>query len=435
MSSSDSPDFAPLEDIAARQRERWVLQRSYVVDQSPFFKALWSTTQVPLSLEDLPSLPLCDKEMLRRSQAETPPFGNYLAAPDRAVIRAHRTSGTTGVPMNLALTAADAEQTAVVGARAQRASGLGPDHRVVHCLNYQLWIGGVSDHATLEATGATVIPFGVGNSELLIRTIKELGVTAISCTPSYPMVLERTIEERFPELSPRALGLQLGLFGGEAGLDNDSFRARLERVWGFKARNANYGVSDALCNFAGQCAHSNDLHFVAPDLLYPEVIDPDSGEPLPWEDGVEGELVLTHLARECQPLVRFRTADIIVITNTGPCACGRTVPRFRVMGRSDEMLVVRGINVFPTAVAAIVNDFSEFSGEYRIVLTDSGPYERLPLEVELAAGQEATAELASRLVEAIKGRLSVTAQLSLVSPQSLPRTAGKTQRVFREGER
>ena len=433
MSPSPSPDFASPGDLAARQDERWREQRRYVLAHSPFFKSLWSTRRVPLCLEDLPSLPLCDKEMLRRSQAETPPFGDYLAAPDQAVIRVHRTSGTTGVPMNLALSAADAEQTAEVGARAQRAAGLGPGHRVVHCLNYQLWIGGLTDHTTLEMTGAAVIPFGVGNSELLIRSIRELGVTAISCTPSYPMVLERTIEKHFPGLSPSELGLQLGLFGGEAGLDNDSFRARLEATWGFKARNANYGVSDALCNFAGQCEHSNDLHFVAPDLLYPELIDPDSAESLPWKEGVEGELVLTHLARECQPLVRFRTADIIAITSTGPCACGRTVPRFRVTGRSDDMVVVRGINVFPTAVAAVANEFSELSGEYRIVLKDAGPYERLPLEVELASGQEATPVLATALVESIRGRLGVTPQISLVPPHSLPRTAGKTKRVIREG--
>ncbi len=432
MSSSVRPDFLPLDEIAAQQRVRWNEQRRYVLEQSPFFKALWPTNKVPSALEDLPSLPICDKEMLRRSQAETPPFGDYLAAPDRDVIRIHRTSGTTGQPMNLALSAADAEQTAEVGARAQRASGLGPGHRVVHCLNYQLWIGGITDHATLEMTGATVIPFGVGNSELLIRTIKELGITAISCTPSYPIVLERVIEERFPELSPRALGLQLGLFGGEAGLDSDSFRARLETTWGFKARNANYGVSDVFCNFAGQCEHSNDLHFVSLDLCYPEVIDPDSGEPLPWEEGVEGELVLTHLARECQPLVRFRTADIIVITNTGPCGCGRTVPRFRVLGRSDDMVVVRGINVFPTAVAAVINEFPEFSGEYRIVLEGPGPYERLPLEAELASGHEATSDLETSLAQSIKTRLSVTPKVTLMPPDSLPRTAGKTQRVMRQ---
>ena len=241
--------------------------------------------------------------------------------------------------MNLALSSADARQAAEVGARAQRAAGLGPQHRVVHCLNYQLWMRGLTDHTTLETTGATVIPFGVGDSELLIRTVLDLGINAISCTPSYPRVLERVLEDRFPNMKPRDLGLQLGLFGGEAGLDDDGFRSRLETTWGFKARNANYGVSDAFCNFAGQCDNSNDLHFVGLDVLYPELVDPNNGDSLPWQAGVEGELVLTHLAKECQPLVRFRTSDIIFKTDTESCACGRTAPRFRVVGRSDDMVI------------------------------------------------------------------------------------------------
>jgi phenylacetate-CoA ligase len=372
--------------------------------------------------------------MLRESQAAAAPFGDYLAAPERAVRRLHRTSGTSGQAMNLALSAADARQTAEVGGRAQRAAGLGPGHRVVHCLNYQMWMGGVSDHLTLEETGATVIPFGVGSSELLVRTIRELAVTAISCTPSYPAVLEQVIAERFPGLRPRDLGLRLGLFGGEAGLDNESFRARLEETWGFKARNANYGVSDVFCNFASQCGHDRDLHFLALDVLYPEVIDPESGDALPWRAGSQGELVLTHLARECQPLVRFRTGDIVVLRATGACACGRTAPRFRVIGRSDDMVTVRGLNVFPTAVAAVVNTFAELSGEYRVVLDGPGPYDRLPLEAELASGGELCQELAERLAEAIHRHIRVTAQVTLLPPRSLPRSAGKTRRVVRKEE-
>ena len=156
--------------------------------------------------------------------------------------RVHRTSGSTGTAMNIALSAADARLWAEVGARAMRLAGLRPGHRVVHCLNYQLWMGGYTDHAVLEATGATVIPYGVGGSERLIDVIRDLNVTAIHCTTSYPAVLEQVISERFPGLRPRDLGLELGLFGGESGLDQPAFRERLERVWGLKVRNANYGV-------------------------------------------------------------------------------------------------------------------------------------------------------------------------------------------------
>ncbi len=425
-------DFLPLERLAAFGAERWAAQRRYVMESSGFYRRLWDGGAVPERLEDLAALPLSDKAMLRESQAAAPPFGDYLAAPEQAVRRLHRTSGTSGQAMNLALGAADARQTAEVGGRAQRAAGLGPGHRVVHCLNYQMWMGGLSDHLTLEETGATVIPFGVGSSELLIRTIRELGVTAISCTPSYPAVLEQVIAERFPDLAPRDLGLKLGLFGGEAGLDNASFRARLEDTWGFKARNANYGVSDVFCNFASQCEHETDLHFLALDVLHPEVVEPESGEVLPWRAGSQGELVLTHLARECQPLVRFRTGDIVALSATEPCACGRTAPRFRVIGRSDDMVTVRGLNVFPTAVAAVVNTFPELSGEYRIVLAGPGPYDRLPLEAELAPGGKLSEELAARLAETINEAIRVTAQVTILPPRSLPRSAGKTRRVVRK---
>ena len=164
-------------------------------------------------------------------------------------------------------------------------------------------------------------------------------------------------------------------------------------------------------------------------MLHPEVIEPESGEPLPWRAGSQGELVLTHLARACQPLVRFRTGDIVSLSATDPCACGRTAPRFRVIGRSDDMVTVRGLNVFPTAVAAVVNGFAELSGEYRIVLAGPGPYDRLPLEAELAEGVAASAALAARLAAAIREHIRVTAQVTLLPPRSLPRSAGKTRRV------
>jgi phenylacetate-CoA ligase len=388
----------------------------------------------PRRLEELAALPLIDKEMLRASQQASPPFGDYLAADATRIARIHRTSGTTGAAMNLALSAQDAEETAIVGARAQSASGLGPGHRVVHCLNYRLWMGGLTDHATLEATGAAVVPFGVGETRLLIRTIRELGVTAISCTPSYPAVLERVIAEEFPGLRPKDLGLGLGLFGGEAGVDDPNFRRRIAAVWGMKARNANYGVSDVFSNFAGQTELDDDLHFVGLDVLHPELVVPESGAALPWREGERGELVLTHLARECQPLVRFRTGDIVVLTGTGRARCGRTAPRFRVVGRSDEMVVVRGINAFPAQVAAVINRHDALSGEYRIVLEGGGPHDVLPVEAELAEGSAAGGAegLAEALAAAFKRELGMTARVRLVPFASLPRTEGKARRVVRK---
>jgi phenylacetate-CoA ligase len=384
-------------------------------------------------LEALAELPLIDKDMLRASQRDHPPFGDYLAAAPEMIARIHRTSGTTGTAMNLALSARDAHETAVVGARAQAAAGLGPGHRVVHCLNYRLWMGGFTDHTTLEMTGAAVVPFGVGDTRLLVDTIRELRITAISCTPSYPAVLERVIAEHFPDLRPRDLGLRLGLFGGEAGVDDPAFRQRMETTWGMQARNANYGVSDVFCNFAGQTEFAGDLHFMALDVLHPELIVPETGALLPWREGERGELVLTHVARQCQPLVRFRTGDIIVLTGSGRARCGRTAPRFRVAGRSDDMVVVRGINVFPAQVAAVLNRHDALSGEYRIVLAGRGPHDVLPVEAELARafGSVAPAGLADALATAFKRELGVTARIVLLPFGALPRTEGKTRRVIR----
>jgi phenylacetate-CoA ligase len=427
-------DFADLAELAAHRQVGWERHREYVAASSPLHQRVWAGAEPPRWLEGLAELPLVDKEMLRESQRAQPPFGDYLAAPAERIARIHRTSGTTGTAMNLALSARDAQETAIVGGRAQAASGLGPGHRVVHCLNYRLWMGGYTDHATLEATGAAVVPFGVGDSELLIRTIRELVITAISCTPSYPAVLERVIAERFPGLRPRDLGLRLGLFGGEGGLDDPAFRRRLEETWGMAVRNANYGVTDVFCNFAGQCAAETDLHFMALDVLHPELIEPASGRVAPWRAGERGELVLTHLSRECQPLVRFRTGDLIQLTGSERCACGRTAPRFRIMGRSDDMVVVRGINAFPAQVAAVLNGFDALSGEYRIVLEGGGPYDVLPVEAELAerlAGR-APEGLGEAVAAAIKRAIGVSARVTLAPFATLPRTAGKTRRVIRK---
>ena len=425
-------DFAPLGELAAHRQRLWAQQREYVKERSALYREIWTGYDVPESLDDLAASPLVDKETLRASQREHPPFGAYLAAPVDEVRRVHRTGGTTGEAMNLALSATDAEDTAEVGARAQRASGLGPGDVVIHCLNYQLWMGGFTDHTTLEATGATVVPFGVGNPQLLVRTIRELGVTAVSCTPSYPAVLKEVLAEQ--GIDPRDLGLRLGLFGGEAALDVPGFRSRLEQTWGFAARNSNYGVTDIMCNFAGQCEEQDALHFMALDVLHPELIDAQ-GSVLPWEPGISGELVLTHVARDCQPLVRFRTGDIVTLESTDRCICGRTAPRLRVTGRSDDMVVVRGVNVFPTSVAALITADSALSGEYRIVLRGDGPYDRLPLEVERARDAHDSADaIRARVESAARADLRVTAEVSVLDFGTLPRTEGKTRRVMRTRE-
>ncbi|MEX5729094.1 phenylacetate-CoA ligase [Rhodovulum iodosum] len=432
MTTIPGADRQPATELAAHVAAAWDAQRAHVAAHSEFYRALWQGRPPPADLRDLPELPLSDKAGLRLSQAAHPPFGSYLAAPRAAAVRLHRTSGTTGQAMNLALSARDAAITQEVGGRCHAAAGLGPDHTVVHCLNYQMWMGGVTDHLTLEATGALVIPFGVGATELLVRTMREVGVTAISCTPSYPAVLERVIAEKFAGLAPRDLGLRLGLFGGEPGVDDPAFRARLAETWGMQPRNANYGVSDVFSNFAAECPHDTHLHFMAADVLHPELVEPETGAPLALEPGQSGELVLTHLVRDCQPLVRFRTGDIIEVAETGPCTCGRTGFRFSVVGRSDDMVVVRGLNMFPSMVAAVINEFPELSGDYRIPLPGPPPYDALPVVAEYADGVPDTADLPARVAAAIKAKLGATATVEIRPAGHFPRTEGKTKRVIRE---
>jgi phenylacetate-CoA ligase len=420
-----------LKDTSDYRQNAWERQSSYVTENSLFYQRLWNGTSPPKKLQEIAELPLSDKASLRLAQPASPPFGDYLAARPEKVTRLHRTSGTTGQAMNLALSARDCEITEIVGGRAQTLAGLKAGMMVVHCLNYQMWMGGLTDHLTLERTGATVVPFGVGSTELLIRTIIENGITAISCTPSYPAALEMVIAEKFPQLSPSDLGLKLGLFGGEPGIDDPAFRKRLSDTWGMQPRNANYGVTDVFCNFAAECAYDNALHFVAHDVLHAELIDPDSGTLKQFEPGNSGELVLTHLIRECQPLVRFRTGDIIRIENTEVCKCGCAGFRFRVIGRSDDMVVVRGLNMFPTMVAAVVTSFEELSGDYRIVLDAPPPYDVLPVEVELAEGIQGIDALSLRLERRFKQDLGATIRVKTVPYGTFPRTEGKTKRVLR----
>ena len=277
-------------------------QIEYVYGHSKMYQDKFSKADITKDkikdVEDLALLPFSTKQELRNSQKRLAPFGDFLAAPAEKVSRVHRTSGTTGSFVYTALTKQDLDLTHNCGARAFWAGGLRPHHRVVHCLNYCMWMGGYTDHANLETTGATVIPFGVGNSRQLIQVIKDAGINAISSTPSYPRHLEKIIKIEFN-------------------------------------------------------------------------MDP------------AGEMVLTHLKKEAQPLVRYQTSDLMEILETGPCECGRTGFRFRIVGRADDMLHVKGINVFPNGIAMVLEDIvPEVTGEFQIILNHPSPYTGLDIKVE-----------------------------------------------------
>ncbi len=420
------------------EQERLLKQLEYVGAASEMYRRKWAEAGVGLDdvkgVEDLHKLPFTTKTELRESQERWPPFGDFLACRPEDVSRVHRTSGATGRFVYTALTRGDLDLTHDCGARSFWSAGLRPHHRVVHCLNYQLWMGGLTDHINLETTGATVFPFGVGNSRQLVRVIREAGIGVLSSTPSYPKYLEQVVRNEL-RIEPRDLGLKLGLFGGEPGLDNPTYRQRIEDSWGMKAQNANYGVSDVLCNFAAVCAENYQLHFLGTGALLFQLIDPPNGEDLPMEEGVVGEMVLTHLAKEAQPLVRYRTSDLLEILGVGPCACGRTGPRFKVIGRADDMLHVKGINVFPNGVAQVLESMvPEVTGEFQILLTHPSPYTHLDITVE--QGKKIEPEemegLKRRVTDQLKEHLNFAAVVTLVPPNSIGRTQmGKAIRVVR----
>ncbi len=432
MLHSEFETVAPA-DARRLQARLWEAQWEHVRANSVFYREKFGhEAQRTVALEAIGSLPFTEKDELRRSQETFYPFGDYIACAEESVVRLHRTSGTTGRSLHLANTRHDVEVIARLGGRAQFCAGLRPGDRVVHCLNYCMWTGGVTDHMTLEEAGACVIPFGVGNTNLLLDTIVDLRITAISCTPSYPALLEKLLVAQGK--NPRDLGLRIGLFGGEAGLDNPAFRGALEAAWGFRARNANYGMSEVMSNFASQCERSNDLHFHGADALFVEIVDSaDNSQPI--RAGTTGELICTHLDKECQPLVRFRTRDVVTVTGTGPCACGRTTWRFRVTGRTDEMFNVRGVNVFPSAVqAAIFNRADLASGQFRIVLRGKGPWNRIVVRAEAARGLPAEGwhDAARALEDAIRHHTGASAEVTLLPADALPRTDGKTAVIEKE---
>jgi len=282
---------------------------------------------------------------------------------------------------------------------------------------------------SLEATGATVIPFGVGNSRLLVKTILDLRPTAISCTPSYVSRLEVLLKGEF-DMEPRQLGLRKAFFGGERGVQQPAFRKNIEEKWNMEAIDANYGMSDVLSIFGSECPARTGLHFHGQGLLFLELIDPLTSESRPITDGQIGEMVLTNLRREAQPLIRFRTKDIVRIERTGRCDCGRGSLRFSLIGRADDMITVRGVNVFPGVVANILASRREwFSGEFEFVISEAHLVETPLLRIELAGEAGPTQGAMEEYLLRRCRELSFTPRCEFLRFGDFARTEGKTRRV------
>jgi len=418
-----------LADINASLLKR---QIEYVRAYSSFYKKKirFQRQRVRFGLKYLQEIPFTDKQDILNDQLENPPLGSNLCISMGKVFRIHRTSGTTTRPLLLAYSQKDIEHTIECGARSFWAAGLRPRDMVVHCLNYCMWAGGITDHQSLEQTGAAVVPYGVGNSFELIQIIKNLEPTAIHCTPSYLANLEIIIRQEF-KMEPKELGISLGLFGGEAGLQNPDFRQRIEYTWGFRAMDANYGVSDVLSIFGAECEVRDGLHFMGQKVIYPELKELQSDEIIPWERGARGELILTNLCKECQPLLRFRSHDIIQVIDAGPCKCGRRSFRFRVIGRTDDMFVVKGINVFISSIAAVLNKhLDEITGEFRVIVDKRDPIQQCIFRIEKKEGS-AKDGLEQRITSDLAKVLNIRPVVEIVAEASLPRTEGKIKRLER----
>lgn len=436
---NEAIETMPREKLQRYENSYLQTQLDYVWSSSPFYQAKFAEAGVKREairdLADLPLLPFTEKDECRLNQLEHPPFGNYLACSQEQVMRVHKTSGTTGRALYVALTRNDRNLMNECAARSYWASGLRPGDTVVHCLNYRLWVGGYSDHEGLETTGATTVPFGVGQTSLLIQTIRELQINAISATPSYMLPLSEAMREQ--GLHPRDLGLRKGFFGAEPGMSEPSVRAKMEETWGMRAMDANFGMADILSIMGSECEERQGLHFHAQGAVAVELIEPDTGTPLALSDGAEGELIYTHLIKEAQPLIRYRARDVVRILGTGPCACGRTSFRFRILGRSDDMLVVRGINVFPTGVGNTLARLSDrLSGEFQIVVDHPPPHQYLRVRVELAqhVASEQIGDLPQQIIQALREHLNFRSEPEFVPYGTLPRTEQKARRVIKAYE-
>jgi phenylacetate-CoA ligase len=376
--------------------------------------------------------PFMDKEDERTSQEEVPPFGGHLCVPEQDVIRVHASSGTTVNPTFFAFTAEDLRTWDVIMGRTFYTTGMRPGDRYAVLGNLSMFSGGIPAVTAASAIGALGVPIGAtAGTERTLELVKLLGVNIMGATPSFAVHLAEVVKKATGE-DARSLGLKYLMVGGEPGGQIPALREQIVETWGCPVRDL-MGIGE----FAGACfGESEDaasLHFCGSPEIHLELIDPDTHEPKAWEDGATGELVYTSAVRAATPLLRFRSHDHVVVY-MDPVPSGRTAPRVVPLGRTDDMLLVRGINVFPSAVRDVVASFApRTTGHVRLVLERPGPLvdPPLPVEVEVAADVPADqhAQLADDLVASIRQRLHFNPQIRLVGEGELPRTSLKTQYV------
>jgi phenylacetate-CoA ligase len=415
-------------------------QLEYVRQASPFyrrkFEAAGADVGAVRAREDLAALPFTEKAELSNLQRDGSLIGDNQCAPLEAIVRVQATGGTTGLPLRLAFTRRDIADYCEMGARALWANGCRPGDIVLECMNYSLYAGGVSDHMCFETVGAATIPYGVGNSQRLLELMAGIrDDLCIWATPSYAIRLANLAAEN--GVDPKSLGVRRGYFSGEAGLQIPGYRERIESAWGMRARDM-YGTGE-LGLHSGECDHAAGLHYGGAGIVLVELIHPETGQPLAWEEGATGEFVYTSLRREANPLVRMRSRDFVQVWR-GACACGRTGFRFQVLGRTDDMFIVKGVNVFPLGVQAVLAALRpRLTGEFQIVLDAPPPIDyapRLRVEVSPEAPAAGHAALAAEVAEHVRQRSGFTPEVELV-PQGAIASEKKTRRLYRayQGER
>ena len=428
---ASAPDYVPLAQLQELQLRRLRAVVRLAFENVPLFRSRMTerglTPDALESLADIARLPFTVKNDLRDHY----PFGLF-ASPMQQIVRLHASSGTTGKPIVVAYTQEDIEVWTSAMLRTFACYGLHRGDIIQNSYGYGLFTGGLGAHYGAEALGATVVPASGGNTDRQIMLLRDFGVTAICCTPSYfTHMIERAAELG---VDMKALPLRVGVFGAEPW--SDAMRVRIERDSAIKAFDI-YGLSEIVGpGVAAECGQQNGLH-IFEDHFYPEIIDPETGEVLP--DGAEGELVLTTLSKKAMPMIRYRTRDITAIVPE-PCPCGRTIRRIRRIGRrSDDMFIIRGVNVFPSQIEAALLAVEGTLPHYRIVLSRDKGLDQITVEVEVSAQVASDQvrvmeDLRKRIGQAVERIIGLRVAVRLVEPKSIQRSEGKAKRVVDQRE-
>lgn len=425
------------EKLETQSREDWQRLKLHLLKKhlkiayegSPYYHKAFNAAGVHpdqvKSLDDIKRFPTINKSVLRDRQQAAPPFGDMLAVPEEDVVYISTSSGSTGVPTASPFTAQDFEDWIDYEARQFWSSGLRPNDRYCHALNFSLFVGGPCVLGA-QKLGALTIHAGTLPSERLLMIMKQFGATVTWTTPSYAWYLGETALKE--GIDPKKdLSIKKIFVAGEPGGSIPETRQRIEELWGADVYDY-YGLSDIFGSCAGMCEEKNGLHW-AEDHILIEVLDPETGEPV--VEGERGEMVLTTLKKTARPLIRFRTGDIVSYTSE-PCRCGRTSLRLHgIHGRLDDMLIIKGVNVFPSDIESIARKDPDLTGEYRLVVDRVDFLDTLKVEIEHTHNyKDSPEELSDRIGREVKTLLGVKAEISLLAPDTLPRATHKAKRVI-----